>query len=48
VRVNLIELRKLLILMNEEGLTKIYSTKDFSPIISFDLQPKPQYIYYDR
>lgn len=32
--------------MNDEGLTKIYSTKDFTQISVFDLLPKPHLIYY--
>lgn len=35
VKASLIEIRKTLLLMNEEGLTKFYSTHDFSVMGTF-------------
>lgn len=42
----LIELRKMLLLANDEGEVKIYSTKDFSTIITLNLLPKPHSFHY--
>jgi hypothetical protein len=48
VLAHLIELRRILLLMNDEGLLKIYSTKDFTQQVTYNLLAKPHYIAYDR
>jgi len=41
VKACLVEARKIILLMNDEGLTKVYLTKDFTQISAFNLLPKP-------
>jgi len=48
VKAHLIELRKMLFLVNDDGHIKVYSTQDFLLIHSFNMLPKPHYLYYER
>lgn len=48
VKARLIEIRKTILLMNDEGLTKFYSTHDFTLIGTFEMPPKPHLVYYEK
>jgi hypothetical protein len=48
VRAYLVEVKKKLLLANEEGVLKVYSTQDFSFLISFPLPPKPYLFNYEK
>jgi hypothetical protein len=45
-RAYLIEIRKLLLLANEEGTIKIYSTQDFTLIATLNELPKPHSFHF--
>ncbi len=48
VRAKLIEPKKILLFISEEGVMKLYSTKDFKEQNSFNLPPKPFLISYEK
>lgn len=48
VKAYLIELRKMLLLFNDEGEAKVYSTQDFVLLHTFNVLPKPHYVFYER
>ena len=47
-RALLIEIRKILALISEEGEFKIFSIQDFTIVNTFTLLPKPVNIYYEK
>lgn len=46
VKAFLLDVRKMLMLINEEGIAKVYYTKDFTYHTSFHLPPKPHSLFY--
>jgi hypothetical protein len=44
----LIEITKILLLVNDDGEVKVYSSKDFHLLGEFSIPPKPCYLNYEK